>query len=72
MELLTIVCDGNPEIDNAIDVLAPYIKEHKVLSVRPAVAMGDGIECSVVDESRQAVINCLNHYGFRIVEGGQR
>jgi len=72
MPEITWVCDANPQLDESIDAIAPYIKSGVVTSLRPAQAMGDGMECSVTQESRAAVVAALNAAGFRIIEGGQR
>lgn len=72
MDLITIVCDRNPYIDNAIDTLAPYIKAGDVTSLRPADAMGQSLECSVRHVQRANVVAALTRDGFRIVEGGQQ
>lgn len=72
MDLITIVCDRNPQIDEAIDVLFPYIKACDVTSLRPADAMGESIECSCRHAARPNVVAALNRAGFRIVEGGQQ
>ena len=72
MHLITIVCDGSPDIDGAIDVLYPFIKTRCVSSFRPAAAMGQAIEASVSPVCRPEIVKALNAAGYRIVEGGQQ
>jgi hypothetical protein len=71
-DLLTVVPDANPDLDQAKDVLMGAFACGDVSRFAPAPSMGEAVEFAVKVDKRALVVDTLNRAGFRIVEGGQR
>lgn len=64
VEVLTIYCDGNSSLDEAI-----VLCDAKQISYRPAQAMGDGLEVFIDSNQRKELINELKQLHYGVVEG---
>lgn len=71
-EVITIVEDKNPKMDDAADVLKEFMADGRVTGFgETTVMMGAALYAYVREASRADLVAALTAKGFKIVEGGQ-
>lgn len=70
-EVITIVTDKNPNMDDAVEVIRKFMPE-RVTGFGETTSMAEpALYAYVEKDSRAELVSLLNLAGFRILEGGQ-
>lgn len=71
IEILTVIPDQNPDMDDAEDILSGFEAEGKVQKFEPGSAAmgGEGLTVYVFEEHRQEVVDTLtDNSQYKLVE----
>ena len=64
IDVITIVCDGNPNLDDATDLC-----NLNQVSYRPSTSSDEALEVFVDHEQRNSIVKSLKALHYDIIEG---